>query len=171
MLFIEVLFLVKVIPGKTCVIAEVLSKMVMCQQPTVAFQKCFWRKGIKMMQFLITIETKALKKLIVKKMLIVKKNDTNPINFKVEQRRLKHISLYLLLLFNHYVMSLCESMCSPWTAARQVHLSFTIWNLLKLMSTESVILPNHLILCHPLSLLPSIFPCITSASFWKFSPL
>lgn len=56
------IFLVKVIPGKTCVIAEVLSKMVMCQQCTVAFQKCLWRKGIKMMEFLLIMETKTLKK-------------------------------------------------------------------------------------------------------------
>ena len=100
-------FLVKVIPGKTCVIAEILSKMVMGQQPTVAFQKCFWRKGIKMMQFLITIETKTLKKLIVKKMLIVKKNDTNPINFKVEQRRLKQIKSVVHLLTPSYHSVCC----------------------------------------------------------------
>ena len=46
---------------------------------------------------------------------------------------------------------------TPWTAARQASPSFTIsWSLLKLMSIESVILSNHLILCHPLLLLPSI---------------
>ena len=50
---------------------------------------------------------------------------------------------------------------TPWTAARQASLSFTIsQSLLKLMSTESVILSNHLILCHPILLLPSIFPSI-----------
>ena len=49
---------------------------------------------------------------------------------------------------------------TPWTAAHQASLSFTIsWGLLKLMSTESVILSNHLILYCPL-LLPSIFPSI-----------
>ena len=48
-----------------------------------------------------------------------------------------------------------------WTAARQASLSFTISrSLLKLMSIESVILSNHLILCHSLLLLPSIFPNI-----------
>ena len=42
----------------------------------------------------------------------------------------------------------------PWTAARLVSLSFTIsWNLLKLTSTESMMLSNHLILCCPLLLL------------------
>ena len=50
---------------------------------------------------------------------------------------------------------------TPWTAARQASLSFTIsWRLLKLMSTESVMPSNHLILCHPLLLLPLIFPSI-----------
>ena len=47
---------------------------------------------------------------------------------------------------------------TPWTAAQQASLSFTIFEgLLKLMSMESVILSNHLILCRPLLLLPSIF--------------
>ena len=50
---------------------------------------------------------------------------------------------------------------TPWTAAHQASLSFTIsLNLLKLMSTESVAPSNHLILCCPLLLLPSIFPSI-----------
>ena len=50
---------------------------------------------------------------------------------------------------------------TPWTAVYQASLSFTIsQNLLKLMSIESVIPSNHLILCHPLLLLPSIFPII-----------
>ena len=46
----------------------------------------------------------------------------------------------------------------PWTAARQAFLSFTVFgSLLKLMSIESVMLYSHLILCHPLLLLPSVF--------------
>ena len=46
-------------------------------------------------------------------------------------------------------------------AAHQASLSFTIsWSLLKLMSIEFVILSNHLILCCPLLLLPSVFPSI-----------
>ena len=50
---------------------------------------------------------------------------------------------------------------SPWTAARQTFLSITIsQSLLKLMSTESVMPSNPLILCRPLLLLPSIFPSI-----------
>ena len=47
---------------------------------------------------------------------------------------------------------------TPWTAAHQASLSFIIsLSLLKLMSIESVMASNHLILCHPLLLLPSIF--------------
>ena len=52
---------------------------------------------------------------------------------------------------------------TPWTAARQASLSITnSWSLLKLMSTESVMPSNYLILCRPLLLLPSIshpYPC------------
>ena len=50
---------------------------------------------------------------------------------------------------------------TPWTAACQASLSITnSWRLLKLMSIELVMTSNHLILCHPLLLLPSIFPSI-----------
>ena len=69
---------------------------------------------------------------------------------------------------------------TSWTAAYQAPLSFTIsWSLLRLMSIESVILSNHLILCRPLLLLPSIFPSIRVFSnesvrirwtkYWSFS--
>ena len=48
---------------------------------------------------------------------------------------------------------------TPWTAACQASLSITdSWSLLKLMPIERVMPSNHLILCHPLHLLPSIFP-------------
>ena len=50
---------------------------------------------------------------------------------------------------------------TPWTGACQTSLSITnSQSLLKLMSIESVMPSNHLILCHPLLLLPSIFPSI-----------
>ena len=50
---------------------------------------------------------------------------------------------------------------TPWTAARQASLSITnSRSLLKLMSIESVLPSNHLILCRPFLLLPSIFPSI-----------
>ena len=70
---------------------------------------------------------------------------------------------------------------TPWTAARQPSLTITNpRSLLKLMSIESVIPSNHLILCHPLLLLPSVFPSIRVSSdesvlrirwpeFWSFS--
>ena len=50
---------------------------------------------------------------------------------------------------------------TPWTAAHQTSLSFTIsWSLLKLISIESVMPSNHLIRCYPLQFLPSIFSSI-----------
>ena len=56
-------------------------------------------------------------------------------------------------------------LATPWTAACQASLSFTIsWSLLKLMSIESVMPSNHLILCCPLLLLSSIFPSIGAFS-------
>ena len=74
-----------------------------------------------------------------------------------------------------------ELFVTPWTAACQASLSFTISRrLLKLMSIESVIPSNHLFLCCPLLLLPSIFPnirifsnkvalCSRWPKYWNFS--
>ena len=60
---------------------------------------------------------------------------------------------------------------TPWTIAHQAPLSSTVsWSLLKFMSVELVVLFNHLILCHPFLLLPSILPA--SGSFrmsWLFA--
>ena len=70
---------------------------------------------------------------------------------------------------------------TPWTAALQAPLSITnSQSLLKIMSIESVMPSNHLILCHPLLLLPSVFPsirvfsselvlCIRWLKYWSFS--
>ena len=70
---------------------------------------------------------------------------------------------------------------TPWTAALQASLSFTnSRTLLKLLSIESVIPSNHLILCHPLLLLSSIFPslrvfsnesalCIRWPKYWSWN--
>ena len=70
---------------------------------------------------------------------------------------------------------------TPWTAACQASLSATIsWSLLKFMFIELVMLSNHLILCCPLLLLPSVFPNIRVFSngsalhirwlkYWSFS--
>ena len=82
---------------------------------------------------------------------------------------------YLWLLFSHSHIE------TPWTAAHQASLSFTVSrNLLKLMSTESVMPSNHLILCCPHLLLPSILSSIKVFSnesalhmrwpkYWNFS--
>ena len=59
------------------------------------------------------------------------------------------------LLFSHYV----PLFATPWTTAHQASLFFTIaLGVLKLTFIESVIASSHLILCHPLLFLPSIFP-------------
>ena len=70
---------------------------------------------------------------------------------------------------------------TPWTAARQASLSITnSRSLPKFMSIESVMPSNHLILCHPLLLLPSIFPsirvfsnesalCVRWPKYWSFT--
>ena len=78
-------------------------------------------------------------------------------------------------------LSCVQLFVTPWTAACQTSLSITnSWSLLKLMSIKSMMPSNHLIFCHPLLLLPSIFPCISIFSnesvlhimwpkFWSFS--
>ena len=56
---------------------------------------------------------------------------------------------------------LCLTLCDPMNCSTQASLSITnSQSLPKLMSIELVMPPNHLILCHPLLLLPSIFPSI-----------
>ena len=75
------------------------------------------------------------------------------------KKKKKKTSTWVLLLFSHSVLS--YFFATPWIAARQASLSFTIsLSLLKLMSIQSVMSFNHLILCHPLLLLLSIFPSI-----------
>ena len=73
------------------------------------------------------------------------------------------IYLYRLLLLFIAIQPLTHVwlFATPWTAAPQASLSFTIsWSLLKLMSIELVMPLNHFILCCPLLFLPSIFPSI-----------
>ena len=86
--------------------------------------------------------------------------------------------LMQLLLFSHQVVS---DFTTPWTAALQASQSLTIsQSLPKFMSNELMVQSNHLILCHPLFLLPSIFPsirvfssesalCIRWPKYWSFS--
>ena len=88
----------------------------------------------------------------------------------------QHKHLKLSVQFSHSVMS--DSLQPD---AHQASLFITnSWSLLKLMSIESVMPFNHLILCHALLLLPSVFPCITvfsnesvlcirSPKYWSFS--
>ena len=78
-------------------------------------------------------------------------------------------------------LSCVRLFATPWTAARQASLSITnSWSLLKLVAIESVMPSNHLILCRPLFLPPSIFPSIRLFSnesvlhirwpkYWSFS--
>ena len=90
------------------------------------------------------------------------------------------------LTYIHFVvvvqsLSRVQLYVTPWIAACQAFLSFTVFlSLLKLMSIESVMSSNHLILCRPLLLLPSIFPSIMVFSsesafhirwpkYWSFS--
>ena len=61
----------------------------------------------------------------------------------------------------------CQLFAIPWTEACQTSLSITnSWSLPRLMSIESVMPSNHLILCHPLLLLPSVF---TSSRVFSFA--
>ena len=78
-------------------------------------------------------------------------------------------------------LSHVQLFATPWTAAHQVSLSITnSWRLIKLTSIELVIPSDNLILCHPLLLLPLIFPsiqvfsnesvlCIRWPKYWSFS--
>ena len=78
-------------------------------------------------------------------------------------------------------LSFVQLFATPWTVARQASLSFTIsWSLLKVMSIVLVMPSNHLILCHSLLFLPSIFASvrvfssesglhIRCSEYWSFS--
>ena len=80
-----------------------------------------------------------------------------------------------------HLLSRVRPFATPWTAAHQACLSITnSWSLPKLISIELVMPSNHLILCHPCLLLPSIFPsirvfsnesvlCIRWPNYWSFS--
>ena len=91
--------------------------------------------------------------------------------------------LHVCMLQFSLVQSLShvQIVATPRTTAHLASLSITdSWSLLKLMSIKSVMPSNHLILCHPLLLLPSIFPsirvfsnesvlCIRWSKYWNFS--
>ena len=87
----------------------------------------------------------------------------------------------MFLLRSVQLLSCVRLFVTLWTAAHQPSLSITnSQSLLKLISIESVMPSNHLILCYPLLLLPSIFPsirvfsnesalCIRWPKYWSFS--
>ena len=87
----------------------------------------------------------------------------------------------LMCLSSVQLLSHVQLFATPWTAAHQASLSITnSWSLPKLTSIESVMPSNHLILRHPLLLLPSIFPrirvfsnesalCIRWPKCWSFN--
>ena len=89
--------------------------------------------------------------------------------------------IYIYTFSSVQSLSCVQLFATPWTTARQASLSITnSESLPKLMPTESVMPSNHLILCHPLLLLPSIFPSIRVFSnestlrmrwpkYWSFS--
>ena len=91
------------------------------------------------------------------------------------------MNLWLPLVFVVHSFSCVQLFVTPWTEARQASPSFTIsQSLIKFMSMESMMPFNHLILCCPLLLLPSIFPSIRVFSnelsrlirglkYWSFS--
>ena len=95
-------------------------------------------------------------------------------------RKLQSLCL-LIVLSVQLLLSCVRLFATPWTAAHQASLFITnSQSLLRLMSIESVMPFNHLILCHPLLLLPSIFPSIRIFSnesalhirwpkYWSFS--
>ena len=83
---------------------------------------------------------------------------THENQFKISHKSKHKNANYKTSQFSHSVMS---DSSTPWTAAHQASLSITnSWSLLKLMSIESVMPSNHLILCCPFLLLSSIFPSI-----------
>ena len=81
--------------------------------------------------------------------------------FSTLRIHLLNVSNVLLSSVQFSPLSRVQFFVTPWTAARQASLSIAhSWSLPKLTFIESVIPSNHLILCHPLLLLPSIFPII-----------
>ena len=100
---------------------------------------------------------------------------------------LNYLKIIKYLIFATSLFSSVQSLsriwlyATPWTAAHQASLSITnSQSLLKLLSIKSVMPSNHLILCHPLLLPPSIFPnirvfsnesvlCIMWLKYWSFS--
>ena len=94
--------------------------------------------------------------------LMQKRHLSHEFCFAMSHRAVDHVfSVNELTVVAVQSFSHVQLFVTPWTAACQASLSFTVsWNLLKLMSIESVMPSKHLTLCCPLLLLTSIFPGI-----------
>jgi len=96
-------------------------------------------------------------------------------------KKRSHFLISSVQFSSFQLLSYVQLFATPWTAAHQASLSITnSRSSLKLMSIELVMPSNHLILCHPLLLLPSVFPsirafsnesvlCIRWPKYWSFS--
>ena len=119
-------------------------------------------------------ESKELKNLLMKV-----KEQSEKAGLKLNVLKTKIMASNRSVKLSHSVVS--DPLKTPWTAAHQTSLSITnSQSLLKLMSIESTMLSNHLNLCHPFLLLPSVFPsirvfsnesvlCIRSPKYWSFN--
>ena len=98
-----------------------------------------------------------------------------------EGERVNILKFYIYIYLYYQMLSCVRLFVTPWTAALQASLSISnSWSLLRLMSIELVMPPNHLILCRPLLLPPSIFSsirvfyresvlCMRWPKYWSFS--
>ena len=104
------------------------------------------------------------------------------VNLSKQKKKNQYLSNILPFQFSSVQLISCVQLfATPWTAACQASLSITnSQSFLKLMSVESVMPSNHLLLCHPLLLLPSVFPsikvfssesvlCIKWPKYWSVS--
>ena len=115
--------------------------------------------------------------------VIILNNNKTKIYVHIKIHTLQEV-LFCLVIFSKITVvesfSCVWLFAIPWTAAPKASLSFTIsWSLLKLMSIEFMMHSSHLILCHPLLLLPAILPsirvfpsestlCIRWPKYWSF---
>ena len=109
------------------------------------------------------------------------KTQNCPSNPGEKERNWRHSPFRFQIMFSSVSFSRVRLFVTPWITARQASLSITnSWSLLKLMSIESVMPSSHLILSHPLLLLPPIPPSIRVFSnestlrmrwpkYWSFS--
>ena len=102
-------------------------------------------------------------------------------NLKDGYDQTAYLSININMFSSVQLLSHVSLFATPWTAAYQASLSITnFYTLLKLMSSKSMMPSNHLIVCHPLLLTPSILPsirvfsnesvlCIRCPKYWSFS--